>query len=251
MAMKGYSAFPKATLKLETSWSYCLAPYPGNLFGGEGLTYLQRCFFRCSWNFALSLASNWINFSRNVVFIGCILPLCNRGVAVFSQVGTENFPCFQEGYIPLVFHLKYFLFFFVNIARSYVSRMILSAICTSDFFQANFLHVTWVLFNAFGTCLSSSTSFHVVSWFLAFEALQGSRDLLLNSLKIIIDFLLGSTRLIKCQDVSVGLDSLMAFSDWESFYICNSQFFQGWCYLLFCSQANSLLLITPLEVLSG
>ena len=67
----------------------------------------------------------------------------------------------------------------------------------------------------------------------------GSWDILLNSLKTIADLhLLGSMRLIKCQDVSVGLDSFFAFSDGDSFYVCNSRFSQGWCYLLFCSQCQ-------------
>ena len=35
--------------------------------------------------------------------------------------------------------------------------MIVSAVCTSNFFQAIFLHVVWVLFITFGTCLLSST----------------------------------------------------------------------------------------------
>ena len=52
-----------------------------------------------------------------VVLIACIRSPCNRGVAVVSHVGPYNFPCFQEGYISLVFHLKYSLFFFVNIAN--------------------------------------------------------------------------------------------------------------------------------------
>ena len=57
----------------------------------------------------------------------------------------------------------------------------------------------------------------MVSIFLAFEAPQGSWGVLLNSLKIIADLhLLGNTGLIKCQDVSVGLDSFFAFSDGDS-----------------------------------
>ena len=59
-----------------------------------------------------------------------------------------------------------------------------------------------VLFTAFGTCLSSSTGFPVVSRFLIFEAPQGSWDVLLNSLKTIADILLfWSSGLIKCQDI--------------------------------------------------
>ena len=33
------------------------------------------------------------------IFIGCIHPPCNRGVAVFFHVSSNNFPCFQEGHI--------------------------------------------------------------------------------------------------------------------------------------------------------
>ena len=129
-----------------------------------------------------------------------------------------------------MFHFKYFLFFFV-------SRMILSAICISYFFQAIFLHMIRVLFTPFCTCLLSSTGFLVVSIFLAFEASQGRRDVLSNSLKPIADLLLlGSTGLIKFQDVIVNLDSFFAFSDGDSSYICNSLFSQGWCYLFFCSK---------------
>ena len=138
-----------------------------------------------------------------------------------------------------MFNLNYLFFFFVNNARSYVSRMILSAVCTCNFFQAIFLHVVRVLFTAFRTCLSSFRGFPVVSIFLAFEAPQGRWNVLLNSLKTIADFhLVGSTGRIKCQDVSVGLYSLFAFSDGDSSYICNFLFSQGWCYLLFCSQCQ-------------
>ena len=105
-----------------------------------------------------------------------------------------------------------------------------------------------VLFITFRICLSSSTGFSVVSIFLAFEAPQESWDVLLNSLETIAYLhLLGSTGLIKCQDVSVGLDSFYAFSSGDSSYICNSLFSQSWCNLLLCSQCQFLLLITPLD----
>ena len=108
-----------------------------------------------------------------VVFIGCIRPSCNRSVAVFSHVGPYSFPCFQKGYIPLVFHLKYFFFFFVNIARSCESRMIFSVVCTSNFFQAIFPHLVRVLFTVFGICLSSSTGFPVVTIFFGIWSTSG------------------------------------------------------------------------------
>ena len=53
-----------------------------------------------------------------------------------------------------------------------------------------------------------------------------------------LSHLIGSMGLIKCHDVSVGLDSFFAFYDGDSSYICNSLFPQGWCYLLFCSQCQ-------------
>ena len=121
-----------------------------------------------------------------VVLIGCICPPCNRGIALFSHVGPYYPLSFQEGHIPLVFHLKYFLFFFVNIAKSSVSRLILSAVCTSYFLHTIFLHMIRVLFTAFGTCVSS-TSFPVVTIFLPFEGRQGRWDVMLNSLKTVAD----------------------------------------------------------------
>ena len=79
-----------------------------------------------------------------VVVIGSIHPSCNRGVAAFSHIAPYNSPCFQEGNIPLVFHLNYFFFFLVNSARSCVSQMILSAVCTCNFFHAIFLRMVRV-----------------------------------------------------------------------------------------------------------
>ena len=152
-----------------------------------------------------------------IVFIGSIHPPCNRGVAVFFHLAPYNYLCFLEGHFPLIFHLNYFLFFFINNVRSCVTRMILSAFCISNFFQGIFLHVIPVLFTAFDTCLSTSTSFLVVSIFWSFEALQRSWDVQLSSPKKIADLhLLVSTGLIKCQDVSVGLDSYFIFSDGDS-----------------------------------
>ena len=79
-----------------------------------------------------------------------------------------------------------------------------------DFTSRNLPSIVRVLFTAFGTCLSSSTGFSVVSTFLAFKAPRGRWDVLLDSLKTIADLhLLGRTELF---------------------------FPQGWCYLLFCSQ---------------
>ena len=98
-----------------------------------------------------------------VVLIGCIHPPYNRAIAAFSHIGPYNFPCFQKGHISLMFHLKYSLSFLVNISRSFICWMIVSAVCTSNFFQAIFLHVVQVLFITFGTHLSSSTG-HSFNW---------------------------------------------------------------------------------------
>ena len=134
------------------------------------------------------------SISPRVFYIGCIRSSCNRGITVFSHVAPYSFPYFKKGYISFVFHLKYFLFFFVNITRS----------------------------------SSPSTGFTVVSIFLAFEVPQGHRNGQHNSLKTIADLhFLGNTGLIKCQDVSVGLDSFFTFSDGDASYVCNSLFFKG------------------------
>ena len=109
------------------------------------------------------------------VVIDSIRPLSNGGEAAFSHIAPYNSLSFQKGKNPLVFHLNYFFFFLVNSTSSCVSRMILLAICTSNFFQAIFLCMVLVFFTTFGTCLSSSTGFPVVS---KFEAPQGSWDVL-------------------------------------------------------------------------
>ena len=59
-----------------------------------------------------------------------------------------------------------FLFLFVNNAWSCVRWMILSAVCTCNFFQAIFLHMVRVLFAAFCACLSYSAGFPVVSIYI-------------------------------------------------------------------------------------
>ena len=64
--------------------------------------------------------------------------------------------------------------------------------------------------------------------FLAFEVSQGNWDILHNPRKTIANLhFLASIRLIKCQDVSVDLDSFFAFSNGDFSYICNSLFFQS------------------------
>ena len=140
-------------------------------------------------------------------------------LSCFSHVAPINVPCLQKGHFPLVFHFNYFLFFFVNIERFCISRMILLADCTCNFFQAVSLHMVRVLFTAFGVYLSSSTGILWCPYFLAFETPPWSWDLLLNSLKAIVDLhFLASKGLIKYQDISIGLDSFFAFSDGYSFF---------------------------------
>ena len=136
-------------------------------------------------------------------------------------------------------YFKYFLFFFVNIARSYVSPAIVSAVGISNLLQVIFLQGVRVLFIAIGIYLSSSTGFLVVSLILAYEALQGCWNVLLNPLKTRADLhLYGSMGLTKCRDVSVGLDSFFAFSNGDYSYIVNSLFSKSWCYLFFWSQCQ-------------
>ena len=89
----------------------------------------------------------------------------------------------------------------------------------------------------------------MVSKFLTFEAPQGSWDVPLNSLKTIADLhLFWSSGLIKCLDVSVGLDSLFTFL-MEILFIFVTPCFPRVDAISF-SVANYLLLITPLEMLS-
>ena len=149
--------------------------------------------------FGQSLASSLINFSTSVLYLSSLVlsALSATVIVAFSHIAPYNSSGFQERNMPLVFNLNYF--FLVSSARSCLSRMVLSAVCTSNFFQAILLNVVLVLFTAFDTYLSSSTGFPVVSKFLAFEAPQRSWEVLLNSLKTIADLhLVGSLGLIKC-----------------------------------------------------
>ena len=62
----------------------------------------------------------------------------------------------------------------------------------------------------------------MVSIFLAFEAHQECWDIYINPLKTIVDLhLLGSMKLIKCQDVAVGLDLFFTFSNGDTSDICH------------------------------
>ena len=109
-----------------------------------------------------------------------------------------------------------------------------------------------VLFTELGTCLLSSASFQAVSSFLAFEALQGCWHILLNSLEILAVFhFLRSMRMIKCQDVGVGLDLFFTFfnGDFFSSDVCHC-FPSAVVISPVVTNVNSLLLITPLKVFS-
>ena len=92
---------------------------------------------------------------------------------------------------------SHFFFFFVNNASSCVSQVILSAVCTSNFFQAIFLHVVRVLFTTFGTFLSSPRGFPCDVHIFGIWSTSGELE-------------------------RVGLDSLFAFSDGDSSYVWNS-----------------------------
>ena len=153
--------------------------------------------------------------------MGGIRRPCNRGVAAFSLIDPYNFPCIQEGHISLVFHFKYFLFLFCKkIARSCVSRIILSAVCTSNFFQVIFFHVVRILFPAFGQRMSSSTCFPVVClYFWHLKHLRGAGTYCSTLTRQLLIFTSLGVR-----DVSVGLDSFFAFSDGDSSNILNSLF---------------------------
>ena len=62
----------------------------------------------------------------------------------------------------------------------------------------------------------------MVSRFLAFETSQECWDIHLKPLKTIVDLhFLGSMKLIKCQDVAVGLDLFFAFSNGDSSDVCH------------------------------
>ena len=168
-----------------------------------GLAHLQRfnnnesgevcCFILRVWMWQISF--NFFIWRRHIFFTGLCSITTHHGVqlvlglnqggnsyalfetgihAQYVHVGTYYFPCFQERCISLVLHHKYFFFFFVGFARSYVSRVILLGVRTSRFLQAIFLHMVQVIFTAFGTCMTSSAGFPVVSIFWAFEAPQGS-----------------------------------------------------------------------------
>ena len=109
--------------------------------------------------------------------------------------------------------------------------------------------MVWVLFTRFGTCLPSSTGFPVVSNFLTFEVPQGSWDILLNSLKTIADLhLFWSSGLIKCR--------MLVWIRCSPFLIEILFIFVTLCFpwadaiSSSVTNANSLLLKIPLEVLS-
>ena len=106
----------------------------------------------------------------------CFLPC--RSLQISFLPGRRHSSCVSP---------QVFAFLFVNITRSCISRMILSAVCISNLLQTIFLQVVQFLFTAFGICLLSSKGFPVVSIFFAIEVPQGCRDVLLNSLKMIAD----------------------------------------------------------------
>ena len=87
----------------------------------------------------------------------------------------------------------------------------------------------------------------MVSIFLALEAPQGSWDVLFEPLYTIAYLhLLGNVGLFECQDVSVGFDFFYSFILFMFVTSC----FPGAVDISSVANVNSLLLITPFEVLS-
>ena len=147
-------------------------------------------FFRCFWNFGQSFGSHW-SISPREIYI-CYLDL------VYLPSLQQKHSCFRPSrsllfsLLPEKTHSSCVspqVFSFVGFARSCVSWVILSAVCTSSFLQAIFLHMVWDFFIAFGTCMSTSKGFLVESIFLAFEAPQGSWDALFDPFLTISDLL--------------------------------------------------------------
>ena len=117
--------------------------------------------------------------------------------------------------------LKYFFFFFVDFTRSCVSQVIFLALHTSRFLQAIFFLMVRVFFTAFGTCVSSSTGFPMVSIFLAFEEPQRKRDVPFDPLYTIAYLhLLGNVGFVEGQ-------YFFSFSYTYSFYVCDPPVFPG------------------------
>ena len=130
-------------------------------------------FFRCSWNFGQSFGYNWIGFSQELN-IYCLdwldPPSVHLRHKCFLLSRTQLFFFFLlpgRLYYSCTSLLFSFLFF-IDVARSWVNRMVLSAIWTSNFLQAIFLHMVRVLFISLGTYLSSSYSESYSDKFLFF-----------------------------------------------------------------------------------
>ena len=96
-----------------------------------------------------------------------IYPTYNKGVGILSHGGPYYFSSLQKVTFLLC---QYFFLLFIDVTRSWVSWMVMSAVWISDFLWAILLRMVWVLFAAFYICLSSSASFPVVSIFLTFKA---------------------------------------------------------------------------------
>ena len=80
----------------------------------------------------------------------------------------------------------------------------------------------------------------MMSIFLTFEARKGCWDILFNPLETITAFhFFGNMRLIKCQNLGVGLDLLLAVSNGDSSEVCHSLFSRRCCHCL-CSSQHQL-----------
>ena len=191
-------------------------------------------FLNSAWNFGLSFESKLISLLIRAPYLFWLL-VSAPCVTEALLVSPHNFHCFQEGLISLIYHLYYFFFFSIDIARSCVCRMVLFAIWTSNWFWAFLFFVIWFFFPSLFTCLFSFVSVPVVSKFLTFEAPQGSWDVLFQPLQTIAYFYhFKNLGLIQSQDVRICFDFFSPLFNAYSSYVCYSSFSHGSCHLLFC-----------------
>ena len=140
----------------------------------------------CSRNFGQSLASNWINFSMSICCLHWFYtPSVQQRSSCFLSCSSLQFSLLPGRTHSSCVSPQLFPFLLCKHRKILRKPDDLVGSLHMKFFQAIFLHMVWILFATFGTCLSSSIGFPVVSIFLAFEAPQGSWNVLLNSLKTI------------------------------------------------------------------
>ena len=208
---------------------------------------LDECrFFRCSRNFRTIIRFSLDQFvqesSISVILTDCIRPPCNRGVSVFTHIGTYYFSCFEERHIPLVFHLRYLFFYFCRIRKilrkpsDFVggSHILLPS---SDLWSRSFLpDLCVVLFrllcrvHTFGIWSTSVKLGCTVQPFLHNRELEMCGWMNVRMLVLVSIYFL--------------------FSNNYSFFMFMTSCFPRAADIFFVAKANSLFLITPLEVLS-